>query len=107
MTTAEIQYTSPGTIDLGPDTAVCFPAPVTLTPGPGYASYLWSNGSAGPSVAVTGQGTYWVQVTDPGGCVLSDTITVVGNSTPPNVDLGPDGTIAWVAWWSLMPDQEP
>ncbi len=88
-----VQYIPVGTIDLGPDTAMCLPGLLTLSPGPGYADYLWHNNSITPSVNVNNAGTYWVQVHDAAGCTMSDTIVVTANNTPPLIELGPNDTL--------------
>jgi gliding motility-associated-like protein len=74
-----------------PDTATCSSLTLTLSLPTSYTSYLWIDGSTGPTITVDTTGTYWVQVTDSNGCVGSDTATVAFNSgEPPQVDLGPD-----------------
>jgi hypothetical protein len=55
------------------------------------ATYLWSTGATTDQIAVYDTGTYWVEMTNPSGCVLYDTITVT--QTPPaQASLGPDIT---------------
>lgn len=55
----------------------------TITLGVGaYAQYLWSNGARTPTIRVGASGSYWVQVTSPGGCSGRDTFAV-NFSTPP------------------------
>ncbi len=51
-----------GSIDLGPDVALCDGQTVLLTPGPGFLGYLWDNGTTGPSRMVGVEGTYWCTV---------------------------------------------
>lgn len=79
------------TVNLGPDTTFCVGGSYLLDAGnplPGF-TYLWSTGATTQLNAVTGPGTYWVQVTSPLGCADSD--TVVLNLTPaPVPSLGPD-----------------
>jgi hypothetical protein len=67
--------------NLGNDTAVSTSS-VSLDAGPGYASYLWSNGST-TQVAVidtvgvgTGIAMVWCQVSDNMGCTARDTVVV-------------------------------
>lgn len=51
------------------------------------AGIVWSDGSQDTSLTVNAPGTYWIQVTDTGGCVSRDTI-VVNMGQAPIVDLG-------------------
>jgi hypothetical protein len=66
----------PPTVDLGPDTTVCIDCPVTLDAGPGYRSYLWSNGRTSRLITVTRPGRYTVTVETEKGCKGTDDITV-------------------------------
>ena len=50
------------------DVSTCHGVVVTLDPGAGYASYLWSNGSTSPTITVSVAGIYTVTVTDGLGC---------------------------------------
>lgn len=47
-----------------------------LSPGQGYSSYLWSDGSTASSITADQPGIYWVMVTDENGCTGSDTVLV-------------------------------
>jgi hypothetical protein len=66
---------------LGNDTVVSTPS-VTINAGPGFVSYLWSNGSTTQAAVIdtTGVGigiaTVWCQVSDPLGCTARDTMLV-------------------------------
>ncbi len=79
-------------VSLGGDTTVCSGDNYILAPGSGFTSYLWQDGSTGPSFPVTVPGTYWVQVTDVYGCSGGDTVTV-GINPSPQVSLGSDTVI--------------
>jgi PKD repeat protein len=46
------------------------------------AGLLWSDNSTGSSLTVTQPGTYWVQMTDTGGCIARDSIVVQIGSIP-------------------------
>jgi len=60
-----------------------------LSPGGGFAGYLWQNASTANSQNATTSGTYWVRVTDGNTCTNTDTVIVTINPVPaPN--LGPD-----------------
>jgi hypothetical protein len=61
------EYDSP-VISIGGDTALRTFEPLTLTPGPGFASYMWSTGETSESIKVLDKNTYSVTVTDANGC---------------------------------------
>lgn len=78
--------------DLGPDITICDGDPVVLQPNwPSAQSYLWSDGSTGPTLQPQVSGTNWVQVSE-NGCSARDSIDVTFNPFPV-VDLGPDQTL--------------
>ncbi|MEM6800718.1 MAG: T9SS type A sorting domain-containing protein [Bacteroidota bacterium] len=54
------------------------------------AQYLWSTGETSSTIQVSDPGTYSVQLTEPRGCVLTDTIVITGFDSFPVVDLGID-----------------
>jgi len=56
---------------------LCMETVGELTPGSGFSSYTWNDGSTLPSLSVFGEGTYWVKVTDAYGCEGSDTVSLV------------------------------
>jgi len=87
-TTVGFFYSLP-VVDLGPDVASCTGSEVILTPGGGFASYVWSTGASTPSISITSAQQYDVFVTDVNGCGNSDSINVT-LATPPVVNLGPD-----------------
>ncbi|MBP8822499.1 MAG: gliding motility-associated C-terminal domain-containing protein [Flavobacteriales bacterium] len=72
---------------LGPDLMVCPGALTTLDATTGNATYLWNNGTNGPTI-IAGVGTWSVEVSG-NGCSTRDTVTISAY-TPPVVDLGPD-----------------
>jgi len=49
----------------------------SLTPGSGFETYLWQDGSALPAFTATAEGLYWVMVTDTNGCISADTVNIV------------------------------
>ena len=75
---------------LGTDTAVCTTAQVNLSPGAGYNSYLWQNGTSMSYFNAPGAGTYWVQVAGEGGCTARDTIVISDFNEEVSVSLGND-----------------
>ena len=52
---------------------------ITLNPGAGYASYLWSTGATSPTILITQFGTYSVTVTDELGYTHSDAMNYLPN----------------------------
>jgi hypothetical protein len=75
-------------LDLGEDGTLCG---TQLFSGYDSSSvFLWSTGDTTPNLPLPGPGTYWVQVQEPLGCTLEDTIVVSGFADFPTVDLGPD-----------------
>lgn len=90
-------------VDLGADiTASACAGAVTLDAGNAGMTYLWSNSSLTQTINVTSSGTYYVTVTNSGGCMESDTVNVT--FTPPSfsVDLGLDTLLC--AGGSMMLD---
>ena len=75
----ELQVTG---ISIGPDTSFCGHLSITLDAGEGFAGYLWSDGSTGQTNEVdstlygTGAADIWVDVTDIGGVVKRDSISI-------------------------------
>lgn len=87
----DVAYNPTPVADIGPDQTLCAGDQVTLdatTPG---ATYLWQDGSTGPTFDVTTAGTYDVDVTV-NGCTDNDVVTVNYNPLPV-VALGPDQTL--------------
>lgn len=62
---------------------ICAGASAVLSAASAYASYLWSDGSTGPSITITEAGTYSLYVTDENGCSGADTLIVVPCETGP------------------------
>ena len=84
-----IALTATPLVSLGPDQVWCVGVISTLDAGPGFASYLWSDGSSAQTIDVSTTGIVTVTVTDGSGCINSDVISVTFN-TVPVYDLGPD-----------------
>jgi hypothetical protein len=76
-------------ISLGDDMIFCEGSYVMLSPGAGFASYLWSTGADSYYINPSESGEYWVEVTDENNCTNRDTITLTMIPLP-EVDLGPD-----------------
>ncbi len=62
-------------------------ATVTATGGSSPYTYLWNDGAAQTTATATGlaAGTYTVTVTATGGCTISTSVTITGNTTAPLV----------------------
>ncbi|MFN8144858.1 MAG: M43 family zinc metalloprotease [Bacteroidia bacterium] len=75
-------------ISLGTDTTLCDGGSLLLSPGNGFATYLWSDQSTASSLTVTASGDYTVQVVSALNCIASDTIQVIIDTL--HADLGPD-----------------
>lgn len=75
--------------DLGPDTSVCGAPSVFLDAGPAFSSYLWSDGSTGPTTNILSSGWAWVEVTDINGCTNRDSLHITTSPFPSPV-LPPD-----------------
>jgi len=69
-------------ISIGPDTSFCGHLSITLDAGEGFAGYSWSDGSIGQTNAIdstlygVGMANIWVDVTDIGGTVKRDSISI-------------------------------
>lgn len=78
----------PAPLSLGSDRILCG---TTLESAYNPAStFLWSTGDTSPDLEVTQPGTYSLRVEEPGGCVLSDTLEILGFDDFPTVNLGTD-----------------
>ena len=79
-------------VDLGADTTITTDQVLTLNAGPGFASYLWNNGSTSAFLQVVGSQlapgtyTYSIAVTNAQGCVGTDEITVTITQPSGTVD---------------------
>jgi trimeric autotransporter adhesin len=69
--------------------AYCQSSSTTLQAQPGYASYAWSGGQAGPALTISQPGTYGLTVVDNNGCEGSASATVVENALPQPSITGP------------------
>lgn len=90
--TITIQLGAIPVVDLPDDTVLCEASWMTLDAGNVGSSYLWSGGQQVRSISINQPGTYWVEVTSPGGCSSSDTIDIVLFPAL-SFDLGPDTNI--------------
>jgi gliding motility-associated-like protein len=72
--TLQVQVYPNPEITLSEYDTLCSDETIVLNPGPGYAAYLWQDGSTAPQLLPTAEGVYWVTVTDYNGCMDSDTV---------------------------------
>ena len=79
-------------LDLGADVTLCPGDQLILDVTQPGASYLWQDGSVGPTFTATANGNYAVQLTDANGCIANDAINV-SFAAPTPIDLGPDAMI--------------
>ncbi|MEO8587883.1 MAG: hypothetical protein ABI432_00800, partial [Flavobacteriales bacterium] len=87
----DVAYNPMPVVDIGPDQTLCAGIQAVLdatTPG---ATYLWQDGSTGPTYTVSSAGVYDVDVTL-NGCTASDAASVNYNPSPV-ANLGADQTL--------------
>ena len=90
-------------LNFGRDVTLCTDSSVTLDAGPGFSSYLWSDGSTTQTLVVNASGDYWVQITDTAGCTASDSISLTLHPLPDPVIL-PSGPVMFCEGDSVMLD---
>jgi gliding motility-associated-like protein len=98
-------YPAPVT-HLDPDTVLCVGTDRVLTPGAGFASYQWNNGSSAPTLTVDSIGQYRVTVTDGQGCSTTDSVDIVALAPLPSKFLPADTSICQYGSVTLKPDGE-
>ncbi|MGC4104724.1 DUF7619 domain-containing protein [Ferruginibacter sp.] len=62
-------------VNLGADISQCGGS-VILNAANNGAAYLWSTGAVSQSISINSAATYWVKVTNTGGCTASDSVVV-------------------------------
>ena len=80
---------NPSTIIAG-ITSFCEGDTPTLDAGPGFDTYLWSDGSTTQAILATASNTYTVTVTSTGNCSAEASIDVVQNPNPQVEIVGPN-----------------
>ena len=94
---ADVTLTESFVVSLGNDIDICEGQIAVLTPTIDFAAnytYLWSDGSTGPTLSVNENGVYSVTATDPSTGKSSSASVNVSVQTNPIVDLGPDYLLA-------------
>jgi len=79
-------------IDLGGDTYICEGSTFEIVPEGDFATYLWHDGSNGPSFVTDQEGWIEVEVTDSYGCSAKDNLYLSVYELP-EVSLGPDTSL--------------
>ncbi|MFZ4707993.1 MAG: PKD domain-containing protein, partial [Bacteroidales bacterium] len=74
--TRDVTISTGPSIEIGDTIYMCKGDSVQLTPGNGYAGYLWNNGSVNTSITVKDTGMYWVQVQNLGKCSSIDSVRI-------------------------------
>lgn len=77
-----ITVTSGLNVSISGPAGYCQGQSITLDAGPGYTSYIWSNGSNNQTIQVNSPGTYTVTVTNINGCIDSASHNVVQLPSP-------------------------
>ncbi|WNJ17675.1 GEVED domain-containing protein [Pontibacter sp. G13] len=90
--TVEVEINPSPMVDLGADLQTCLPVVLDAGAGTGY-TYLWTTGETTQTInfmpPVSGTDTLIVEVTNPLGCVSSDTVWVHAGALP-TLELGAD-----------------
>jgi gliding motility-associated-like protein len=82
-------FSSPGSINLGPDIQLCKLSTLKLNAGSGFKSYLWNDGSVDSVLTAYNIDQYFVTAEDYCGNKYYDTINITQAPDVP-FDLGPD-----------------
>ncbi len=61
-------------LNLGPDIILCQDSTLVFDAGPGFASFLWQDGSTAQTFATSSAGIYWVEAVDTCGITQRDTV---------------------------------
>ena len=86
---------------LGPDTAICTGAQLTLTNPVQNGESLWSNTSINDTIQINSPGVYWLEVLS-NGCTDRDSILVTELFSPA-IDLGNDTTFCNLTTFEITP----
>lgn len=87
----KVLVSAPG-IELGPDLEICEGESIEIRPTGQFSSYLWQDGSTGPSLLASRQGYFKLTVSDSYGCTRSDSLFLQVNRLP-LVNLGRDTSL--------------
>lgn len=74
--------------------SICFGDDVTINPGlSGNYTYLWSTTETTPTINISSQGNYWLEIKDSLNCINYNAFSVSIDSFPITASLGPDKSI--------------
>ena len=82
-------FSSPASVNLGPDLQACPSFSYALHAGMGFRTYQWQDGSADSILVITSPGRYFVTTTNYCGGIFSDTVNVIA-APPVLVNIGND-----------------
>ncbi|MBL7795689.1 MAG: T9SS type A sorting domain-containing protein [Saprospiraceae bacterium] len=72
--TFEIAVRSIPVLELGPDVILCTDTTIVFDAGPGFATYLWQDGTTAQTITAVDPGTYHVEATEVCGGVQRDSV---------------------------------
>ena len=75
------------------DTTFCEGESIWLAAPATDVKYLWQDGSRDSTFLAQEEGIYWVETTDPNGCVYRDSMQITAVYPLPQIDLGNDTTL--------------
>ncbi|WP_228423511.1 T9SS type B sorting domain-containing protein [Chryseobacterium piperi] len=73
------------------DLIICPKTTATLDAGPGFESYLWSNGATTPSISNIPAGSYWVDLKY-NGCIYRQYVNITESELPSIISIDINGT---------------
>lgn len=86
--TVGVEFMDPQPVISGP-TWYCEGEVVELSVSGNYITYDWSTGESTPDIFISDPGIYWVTVTNEGGCIGTDSISIEEYPAPVPVITGP------------------
>ncbi|HTN06473.1 gliding motility-associated C-terminal domain-containing protein [Agriterribacter sp.] len=95
-------YPAPA-VTLPEKTTLCLHQDDTLYAGSGFSGYLWQDGSTSSSMIIQTPGKYKVTVSNPHGCVSSDSVTITKIAQAPSGFLPADTAICATDQFTIQP----
>ena len=90
ITSTQVSIVNAPTPAITGDLSICPGQTTVLNAGPGYSSYLWTDGSSGQTAVFANTGTYSVTVTNSNGCAGVAAVDVVPAPVPTPAITGPN-----------------